>query len=100
LIVADHRCEFSGLAEGDLDDIALYIASHSPRAALRFVAELRRYCQELTNYPAKHRMREEYGAGVRVAVHRKYLIFYAERDGLVVIERTLHGSRHLDWVQL
>jgi toxin ParE1/3/4 len=98
--VADRRCEFSGLAEADLDHIALYIASRSPLAALRFVTELRRHCQKLTNYPAKNRLREEYGSGVRVAVHRNYLIFYAERGDRVVIERILHGSRHLDWVQL
>jgi toxin ParE1/3/4 len=34
---------------------------------------------------------------VRVAVHGRYLIFYAANDRAVVIERILHGSRHLEW---
>lgn len=93
-------CAFSELAESDLDEIALFIAADSPKAALRFVAELRALCQSLTENPARYRLREEYGDGVRVAIHGKYLIFYAERDEAVVIERILHGSRHLDWVAL
>jgi toxin ParE1/3/4 len=53
----------------------------SPQAALRFVDELRQHCQSLTDYPARNRLREEYGSDVRVAVHGKYLIFDAERGG-------------------
>jgi toxin ParE1/3/4 len=30
----------------------------------------------------------------------RYLIFHAVRDEALVIERILHGARHLDWVQL
>lgn len=55
--------------------------------------------QRLVEHPARCRLREEYGAGVRVAVHGRYLIFYTERADTVVIERVLHGARHLDWVQ-
>ncbi len=93
-------CEFSKLAEADLDDIALFIAADSPKAALRFVDEIRTLCSSLTENPARYRLREEYGAAVRVAVYGKYLIFYAERGSGVIIERVLHGSRHLDWVAL
>ena len=95
--VVGRRCEFSELAETDLAEIALYIATDSPQAALRFVDELRRHCQRLTDHPARNRLREEYGLDVRVAVHGKYLIFYTERGDSVVIEHILHGSRHLDW---
>jgi toxin ParE1/3/4 len=95
--VIGRRCEFSELAETDLTEIALYIATDSPLAALRFVDELRQHCQRLTDHPARNRLREEYGSDVRVAVHGKYLIFYGERGDAIVIERILHGSRHLDW---
>jgi toxin ParE1/3/4 len=44
-------------------------------------------------------VREQYGAGVRVAVHGRYLIFYIERENAVIIERILHGARHLDWME-
>lgn len=96
----ERPCIFTELAESDLTEIALYIAADSPRDALRFVAELRKHCDDLTENPARYRLREEYGSGVRVAIHGRYLIFYAERDGAIVIERVLHSARHLDWVQL
>jgi toxin ParE1/3/4 len=95
--VAGRRCEFTELAEADLTEIALYIAADSPKAALRFVDELRRHCRQLTEHPARNPLREEYGTGVRVAVHGHYLIFYVAHGHKVVIERIVHGSRHLDW---
>jgi toxin ParE1/3/4 len=95
--VAGRRCEFTELAKVDLTEIAFYIAADSPKTALRFVDELRQHCHQLTEHPARSPLREEYGTGVRVAVHGHYLIFYVVREHTVVIERILHGSRHLDW---
>ena len=95
--MAGQGCEFTKLAETDLTEIALYISADSPKTALRFVDELRADCRLLTKHPARNPLREEYGAGVRVAVHGRYLIFYAVRDRTVVIERILHGSRHVNW---
>ena len=95
--MAGRRCEFTKRAEADLTEIALYIAADSPNTALRFVYELRTHCRLLTELPARNPLREKYGAGVRVAVHGHYLIFYAVSDLTVVIERIVHGSRHLDW---
>jgi toxin ParE1/3/4 len=91
------RCEFTRLAEADLSEIAHYIAADSPKTALRFVDELRTHCLRLTEFPARNPLREEYGVGVRVAVHGHYLIFYVAYDNAVAIERILHASRHLDW---
>ncbi len=95
--MAERGCEFTKLAESDLFEIALYIAADNPNAALRFVDELRMHCGRLTEFPARNPLREEYGTGVRVAVHGHYLIFYVAYDNAVVIERILHASRHLDW---
>ena len=96
--MAERRCEFTKLGEADLAEIALYIAADNPNAAFRFVDELRTHCRLLTEFPARNPLREQYGAGVRVAVHGRYLIFYsAADDHIVVIERILHGSRHVDW---
>lgn len=91
------RCEFTALAESDLAEIGFFVAADSPKTALRFVDELRLHCRQLTEHPARNPLRKEYGAGVRGAVHGKYLIFYSERGNAVVIERIVHGSRHLDW---
>jgi len=95
--VVGRRCEFTKLAEADLSEIALYIAADSPKTALRFIDELRQHCRQLTDHPARNPLREQYGAGVRVAMHGRYLIFYAVDDHTVVVERILHGSRHPDW---
>jgi toxin ParE1/3/4 len=96
--VVGRRCVFTRLAEADLAEIALTIAADSPNAALRFVDELRTHCRLLTEFPARNPLREQYGAGVRVAVHGRYLIFYVEGENAVVVERILHGARHLDWI--
>lgn len=93
-------CRFTALAETDLNDIALYIAADNPRRALSFVAELREHCYRIAQQPAAYPLREEYGAGVRVTVHKPYLVFHAIRDDACVIERILHGARHLDWLDL
>lgn len=93
-------CRFAPVAEDDLEDIALFIAADSPGRALSFVAELRTHCVRIADQPEAYPLREEYGAGVRVTVHGRYLIFHAVREEALVIERILHGARHLDWVQL
>ncbi len=87
-------CRFSSLAESDLDEIALFIAADNPRRALSFVAELREHCFSVAKQPLAYPLREEYGAGVRLAVHGTYLIFHAVRDDALVIERIVHGARH------
>jgi len=91
---------FALAAEKDLEEIALFIASDSPRRALSFVAELRAHCARIADQPEAYPLREEYGVGVRITVHGRYLIFHAIRDDALVIERILHGARHLDWVRL
>lgn len=93
-------CRFALSAEKDLEEIALFIASDSPRRALSFVAELRAHCARIADQPEAYPLRKEYGAGVRITVHGRYLIFHAIRDDALVIERILHGARHLDWVRL
>ena len=93
-------CVFAELAEADLLDIALFIATDSPARALSFVAELRNHCDKITNNPKLYRLREEYGSGVRVAPRGQNPIFYCETPVGVLIERILHGARHLDWVQV
>ena len=94
------RCEFTEQAEADLTEIALFIAEGSPRRALSFVAELRDKCAEITERPKVFRLREEYGPGVRVAVHRNYLIFYSVKEDAVVVEHIRHGYRNLEEFQL
>ena len=45
--------------------------------------------------PARHRIRSELGADLRVAGFRKYLIFYRVSGDAVSIVRVLHGARDI-----
>ncbi|MBY0332144.1 MAG: type II toxin-antitoxin system RelE/ParE family toxin [Acetobacteraceae bacterium] len=87
---------YTPAARDDLRAIAGFIGQHSEDRAAAFVHDLREHCRRVAARPRLHRMREEFGPGVRAAVHGRYLIFYTERpDGRVVIERILHAARDL-----
>lgn len=88
------RCAFAARAVADLEEIGDYIARDNPARAVSFVRELRRYCARIARQPRIHPLREEFGSGVRLAVHGRYVILYAERAGGVVIERIVHGARN------
>ena len=87
--------EFSVRAEADLEGIADYIALDNPGRAVSFVRELRTRCMRLAEQPRANRLREEFGTGVRAAVLGSYLVLYAERRGVLLIERVVHGARDL-----
>jgi toxin ParE1/3/4 len=90
------RVELTARAEVDLEGIGDHIALDNPRRAASFVRELRVRCFGLDDQPRAGRSREELGPGIRAAVHGSYLILYVERQGVVVIERVVHGARDLD----
>lgn len=92
--------QLPALAESDIEDIALFIAADSPLRALSFIGELRNKCADIAQNPEIYRLREEYGVGIRVTVYGADLIFHAVRADAIVIERILHGARHLEWVRL
>ena len=91
------RVAFTRRAEADFEEIADDIAAENPRRAVTVVRDLRRRCEALDRQPRAHRLREEFGPGVRVLVHRGWLILYSLRDdGRVVIQRIIHGARDID----
>lgn len=87
--------EFSDPAEADLEGIADFIAQDNPRRAASFVRELRSRCERMAEQPRANRPRGESGPGMRGAVHGSCLILHAERQGVLVIERVVHGARGL-----
>ena len=89
------RLLLSPRAEADLEAIGDYIARDNPKRAVSFVTELHLRCQRIADAPASFPLREELGAGVRMAVHGRYLIFFREEPEAVRIERVLHGARLL-----
>ena len=90
------KVAFSPAANLDLTDIADYIARDSPARALSFVAELEVKCLRLGQATGIGTARPELGEGIRMFPNGRYLIFYREQDGLVRIERIIHGARDID----
>jgi toxin ParE1/3/4 len=88
-------CIFSPLAASDLEEIGDYIAKHNPNRALTFVHEIRVRCQKIVSFPEAAQAHPEYGEGVRMIPHGRYLIFYTVQPEHVRIERILSGFRNL-----
>ena len=85
--------QFSPAAEADLAEIALFIAVDDPERALTFVDELQGACTVLLDYPLVGVARPELGHGLRSKPYRRYMIYYRVLEGVVRVERCLHGSR-------
>lgn len=87
---------YTPAARDDLREIEDFIGQDNPARAGTFARELRERCRRLAEQPRSHPLREEFGDGVRAAVHGAYIIFYTHRDdGRVAIERVVHGARDL-----
>ena len=89
------KVAFAPLCDGDLEDIADYIARDSPRRALSYVIEIRRWCRSLSRFPKRFPMAPEFGTDVRRATYGAYSIYYSLRDGQILIERILHSAREI-----
>ena len=89
------KVDFSPVAKDDLIDIAVYIAQDNPVRALSFVDELEAKCLGIGRMPGIGTVRPELGDGVRMLPHGRYLIFYRENEGMIRIERVMHGARDI-----
>ena len=90
----------SELAEGDLADIWVEIASVDIDTADHFIEELRALAQKLAEQPFMGRGRPELGNDVRVFPHERYLIIYRPADYGVGIARVVHGARDLKSIEV
>jgi toxin ParE1/3/4 len=86
---------YSPLAEDDLFDIWVSIASDHIQNADRFVEELHALAQELANQPLMGRARPEFGKDVRSFPHGDYLVIYRPMNDGVGIARVVYGGRDL-----
>jgi len=89
------KLTFSPRAGLDLEEIGDYIARDNPIRAISFLRELERQCQRIAKRPAAFPVRDDLAAGIRMAVHGKYLIFFRVMDKTVRVERVIHGARNL-----
>jgi len=89
------RLHLSPFVPGDLEEIGDFIASDSPRHALRVIRLLRAKFKAIAKQPAIYRLRPEIAPDVRIAIVGQYVILFRIRNRTVRIERVLHGNRNL-----
>ena len=90
-----HRIVYSETARADIIAIGDEIRKAAGELiAERFVARIVATVESLEFMPARHRIRSELGADLRVAGFRKYLIFYGCDDAVSIV-RVLHGARDI-----
>jgi toxin ParE1/3/4 len=89
------RLGFAPAARDDLRAIGAYIAQDNPVRALSFVAELEAKARQIAETPRGFPMREDISAGLRAAVHGRYLLLFRELEDEVRIVRVVHGMRDL-----
>lgn len=80
----------------DLEAIGDWIAHDNQARAVTFVEELRQRAASLARFPNAGPPRPQWGEGVRIAVHGRYLVIYRVRNDTVQVLRILHGARDLD----
>jgi toxin ParE1/3/4 len=61
------RLEFSAFVEGDLEEIADYIAADNPRRAVTFLQEIRAELVRVGHAPQLYQLRQDIGEDARFA---------------------------------
>jgi toxin ParE1/3/4 len=89
------RLELSPFIEGDLDAIAGYIAQDNPRRAVTFIEDIRAKFSDIQRSPLIYRLRPDIGEHARMATLGNYAILFRVSDGVVRVERVIHGGRDL-----
>ena len=86
---------FSPKSRQDLLEIGDHIAKDSPANARRFVGKLIDQCKRIGRAPLGYVSRDDLAPGMRMAALDRYVIFFRVLDGVVRVERVLHGARNL-----
>jgi toxin ParE1/3/4 len=89
------RLELSRFIEGDLDDIAAYIAQDNPHRAVTFIQDIRAKFQQIECQPRVYQVRPDIGNEARVATVGGYAILFQIVGEVVRIERVAYGGRDL-----
>lgn len=87
--------EISRFVEGDLDDIAGYIAQDNPRRAVTFIRDIRAKFSDIQRNPLLYRLRPDIGEEARMATVGNYAILFRVVGEVVSIERVIYGGRDL-----
>ena len=90
-----NRLELSSFVEGDLDEIAGYIAQDNPRRALTFIQDIRAKFDDIRRTPMLYQLRPDIGEQARLATVGNYAILFQAMADVVRIERVTYGGRDL-----
>lgn len=90
-----NRLELSAFVEGDLDEIAAYIAEDNPARAVTFIGEIRMKFREIQRAPLLHQLRPDVGDEARMVTVGSYAILFRVAGETVRIERVVYGGRDL-----
>jgi toxin ParE1/3/4 len=88
----------SAKAATDLEDIGDYIARDNRERAATFVDELQNACARIAENPKAYVTRDDLASGLRMAVHRHYLILFRILQNEIRVERIVHGARNLPYL--
>jgi toxin ParE1/3/4 len=89
------RVRLTARARLDLVEIGTHIAAENPARAEAFVGEIEERCRSLAETPERGKRLGGRRTSLRRLQHGSYLIVYAVRPEIVMIERVLHGARDL-----
>lgn len=92
------RLELSRYIEGDLDDIADYIAQDNPVRAVTFIQDIRAKFFDIRRNPLIHQLRTDIGEEARMAAIGNYAILFRVTGEVVRVERVVYGGRDLPGV--
>lgn len=89
------RIELSKYVEGDIQQIADYVAQDSRESALHLVEEIYDSILRIGSNPLHYQVRVEIGHDARLAVVGRYVILFRIIERSVRIERVVFGGRDL-----
>ncbi|MFM9970161.1 MAG: type II toxin-antitoxin system RelE/ParE family toxin [Burkholderiales bacterium] len=89
------QLEVSRFIEGDLDDIASFIAQDNPRRAVTFIQDIRAKFLHVERNPLLYQLRPDIGEEARMATVGNYAILFRVIGEAVRIERVIYGGRDL-----
>ena len=86
------------IAEQDIQEIVLYVASENITAAYKLVDKIEENIERLSTHPFLGRTPTDQKLstmGYRVIIVEDYLIFYTIRSRSILVHRIIHGARDL-----
>ena len=92
------KLELSAYVEGDLDEIADYIAQDNPRRAITFIQDIRAKLCDIQRNPLIYQLRPDIGEEARMATVGNYAILFRVTGDVARIERVTYGGRDLPGV--